>query len=216
MGTDSFFALLCAGLIGTLLGLYLTFAGYRFFLVLLPVWGFFVGLFFGAHTMQSLFGMGFLATVTSWVVGFVVGAIFAVLSYLFYFFAVIMISGALGYAIGAGIMLAIFPEASFLTWVVGMIVAVALAFVSVYFNLQKYVVIIATSVLGAATVFGTFLFMFYPAAQLLKNPVQVALKGNPLLTILFLVLAVCGIVAQIRMNRSFEVTTYNRWEETAG
>ena len=215
MVTDSFFSLFCAGLIGTLFGLFLAFAGYRFFLFLLPIWGFFFGLVFGAHTMQSLFGMGFLASVTSWVVGFVVGAIFAVLSYLFYMFAVVMIAGFLGYAVGAGVMLAIFPEANFMSWLVGLIVAVVLAFVTLRFNLQKYVIIIATSVLGAGAVFATFLFMFFPAAQLLKNPVRLALMASPLLTILFVVLAICGIVFQIRANRSFELESYDRWAEVS-
>jgi len=197
-----------------LLGLYLTFAGYRFFLVLLPIWGFFFGLTFGAHTMQSLFGMGFLATITSWVVGFVVGAIFAVLSYFFYLFAVVMIAGFLGYAVGAGVMLALLPQANFLSWIVGIVVAAIMVFVTLGLNLQKYVIIIASSLLGAAVVFGTFLFMFYPAAQLLQNPVKVALQASPLLMILFLVLAVCGIVVQIKTNSKFEVEIYNRWEES--
>jgi hypothetical protein len=213
MVTESFFSLFCAGLIGALLGLYLTFAGYRFFLFLLPVWGFFFGLTFGAHTMLSLFGMGFLATITSWVVGFVVGAIFAVLSYFFYFFAVGLVAGSLGYAVGAGLMLAIFPKANFLSWIVGIVIAVILAIVTLVLNLQKYVVIIATSVLGAGVVFATFLFMFYPAAKILENPVKLALQGSPLLIILFLVLAICGIVVQIRMNQKFEVESYDRWAE---
>lgn len=213
MVTDSFFSLFCAGLIGTLFGLFLAFAGYRFFLVLLPIWGFFFGLVLGAHTMQSLFGMGFLATVTSWVVGFVVGAIFAVLSYLFYMFAVVMIAGFLGYAVGAGVMLAIFPQANFMSWLVGLVVAVILAIVTLRFNLQKYVIIVATSVLGAGAVFSTFLFMFFPATKLLENPVRVALAASPLLTILFLVLAICGIVFQIQVNRSFELESYDRWSE---
>ena len=80
------FELLCAGVIVFLFGMLVCFAGYRFFLFLLPIWGFFFGLWLGAESMQALFGVGAFATVTSWVVGFVVGVIFAVLSYLFYLF----------------------------------------------------------------------------------------------------------------------------------
>jgi hypothetical protein len=60
MITDSFLALACAGLIGILFGLALCFAGYRLFIILLPIWGFFFGLALGAQTLQALFGMGFL------------------------------------------------------------------------------------------------------------------------------------------------------------
>jgi hypothetical protein len=94
-------------------------------------------------------------------------------------------------------------------------VAVILAIVTLRFNLQKYVIIVATSVLGAGAVFATFLFMFYPAAQLLKNPVRLALSASPFLTILFVVLAICAIVFQIRANRSFELESYDRWAEVS-
>ena len=84
MVNESFFTLACAGLIGIMFGLALCFAGYRLFLVLLPIWGFFFGLALGAQTVQAIFGEAFLATITSWVVGFIVGGVFAVLAYLFY------------------------------------------------------------------------------------------------------------------------------------
>jgi hypothetical protein len=46
------FNIFCAGLIGTLFGVVLAFFGYRLFLILLPFWGFFFGLFLGANTVQ--------------------------------------------------------------------------------------------------------------------------------------------------------------------
>src|SRR5512145_542874 len=104
MGTDSFFTFACAGVIGLLFGTFMTFLGYRFFLVLLPIWGFFFGLFLGAQSVQVLFGQEFLATVTSWVVGFVVGALFAVLSYAFYMLAVGIIAGSLGYVLAVELL----------------------------------------------------------------------------------------------------------------
>jgi UPF0716 family protein affecting phage T7 exclusion len=42
----------------------------------------------------------------------------------------------------------------FLVWLIGIAAAVALAFVTLRFNLQKWVIMIATSVAGAAIVFG--------------------------------------------------------------
>src|SRR5512136_75246 len=102
MVTESFLSLACAGLIGILFGLVLCFAGYRLFIILLPIWGFVFGLAFGVQSIQLLFGVGFLATVTSWVVGIIVGAIFAILSYLFYTLAVAIIAGSLGYGLAVG------------------------------------------------------------------------------------------------------------------
>src|SRR5512137_206617 len=97
MATDSFFALMCGGMIALLFGLVLAFAGYRLFLILLPIWGFFFGFGLGAQSIQALFGDAFLATITSWVVGFIVAAVFAILAYLFYVAAVAIASFSLGY-----------------------------------------------------------------------------------------------------------------------
>ena len=204
--------LMCAALIAFMFGLLLCFAGYKFFLVLLPIWGFFAGLWVGAQTMQALFGVGPFATVTSWVVGFIVGAVFAVLSYLFYIAAVAIIAGSLGYFAAVGLLLAIGMNMNWLVWLIGIVVAVALAWVTLQFNLQKWVIIIATSLLGSAIVFGGFFVLFNPYSNLLENPIRAFLQANPFLMILAIVLAVFGIVAQYQTNRNFNLESYNNWE----
>jgi hypothetical protein len=212
MGSESFLAVACAGVIGILFGLVLAFAGYRFFLILLPIWGFFFGLTFGAQTVQALFGQAFLATVTSWVVGFIVAIAFAVLSYLFYFLAVALIAGALGYAVTVGLVTALGVPMGWLLWIIGVLVGIVVAIVTLRFNLQKWVIIIATAVLGAGVIIGTFVLMFNPAAQALANPVSVALKTSPLLAILFIAIAVLGVLVQLRSARNYTLESYNRWE----
>jgi len=211
MGGESFLALACAGLIGILFGLVLAFAGYRFFLILLPIFGFFFGLAFGAQAIQALFGQAFLATVTSWVVGFVVGLVFAVLSYLFYVIAVALIGGALGYAVIVGLGSAIGLQMGFLLWLIALAAGVVMAIVTLRFNLQKWVIIIATSVLGAGAIVGTMVLLFNPAAEFMQSPVKVALKTSPFMVIVFLVVAILGVIAQVRANRQFTLDSYNRW-----
>jgi hypothetical protein len=215
MVTDSFLSLACAGVIGTLFGLALAFFGYRMFLVLLPIFGFFFGLAFGAQTIQALFGDAFLATVTSWVVGFLAGALFAVLSYLFYFFAVALIAGALGYSAVVGIWSLLGLDFGLIAWLIGIVAAVALAFVTLRFNLQKWVIILGTAVLGAAAVVETMLLLFVPAARVMESPVRVALDQSVLLLILFAALAVAGFYVQYRTNRAYTVATYNNWSTTS-
>lgn len=210
------FELFCAVLIALLFGLAVAFGGYRFFLLLLPIWGFFFGLFLGANAIQALLGIGMFATITSWVVGFVVGAIFAVLSYLFYAVAVAVIAGSLGYGLGVGIMgLFGLNSLELITFIVGIVLAVALIAVTFYFNLAKYVIIFATGIGGAALVVGTLVIGVGEATllRLVEDPVRVAFQISPLGTILFIGLAIAGIVVQIRANRAYEIETYNRWAE---
>ena len=212
MATDSFFALACAGLIGILFGLIVCFAGYRFFLILLPIWGFFFGFAFGTQTIQALFNQGPFTTVTSWVVGFVVALVFAVLAYLFYIAAVALIAGSLGYSVAVGLLMAIGMNMNFIVWLIGIVAGIALAVVVLKFNVQKWVIIIGTGILGAGVILGSFILMFNPAAQILENPVQVVLKSSPFLMILFLVVAVVGIISQFKASSLYTVPSYNRWD----
>jgi hypothetical protein len=206
------FNILCAGLIGTMFGVLLAFAGYRLFLVLLPIWGFFFGFLLGAETVQWLFnGTGLLVDVTGWVVGLVVGAIFAVLSYLFYIAAVAIIAGSLGYFIAVYGLLAIGMKANFLLWLIGIVVGVVFIFVTLQFNLQKWAIIIATSLLGAAVSFGTIIQIVYPATNLLENPVKVFLNQSWFLLVCFALMVAAGIVVQYVHNKSFTVESYNNW-----
>jgi hypothetical protein len=202
--------LLCATLIALLMGLAICFGGYRLFLFLLPIWGFFFGFALGAETMQALFGVGFLATVTSWVVGFIVAAIFALLSYLFYAVGVALVAGSLGYALGAGFMNLINLDWNWLVWLVGIAVGVVVVIVTFYFNLQKYVIIGTTAIGGAAAIVGTLMFGYIgmTLARFFENPIRNALEDNWLWALFFLVLAAVGIAVQIMTTRVYEIEPY--------
>ena len=218
MTNDSFFALALGGTIALFFGTMLLFSGYRFLWVLLPILGFFFGFGLGAETVQALFGGGFLASITSWVVGFCVAVIFAMLSYLFYFMAVGLIGGALGYAIGVGLLEAIGLNFGFIVWLVGIVLGIAVAAAVLVFNVQKYAVIVATAVLGAGVIIGTFLFLFggLPSAQVAENPVRAALSQSFWWTLMFVILALLGIAGQFESTRHVEVDTYNRFSDMYG
>ncbi len=209
---ESFLTMACAGLIGLLFGVVLTFFGYRLVLLVLPIWGFLFGLGFGAQAVQSILGDGFLATTTSWVVGFVVACIFAGLAYLFWFAAVAIASGSFGYSLAVGLLMAIGFQMGLIVWLVGVVAFVVVAFVALGLNLQKWIVEIATAILGAGTTIGVFILLGNPAAEFIVNPVQFALQQSPFLMFLFFVLAGLGIAYQALSNRKFEVNQYNRWE----
>jgi hypothetical protein len=202
--------------IALLFGLVVTFFGYRLFLFLLPVWGFFFGLFLGAQTVQVIFGQDFLATVTSWVVGFIVGAIFALLSYLFYVFAVAVLSFSLGYGASVGILEWIGMDFGFLLWLIAVVVGVVVVLAVLYFNLQKYAIIAITAIGGTAAMIYTILMAVNPSMvvlDLVENPVRAAVDDSWLWLLFFLFFAIAGIVFQVRANRAFEIETYNRMAE---
>lgn len=208
------YELFCMTLIALVFGVMMVFGGYRLFLIILPIWGFFFGFGLGAQTLTYLFGYGFLSTVTSWIVGFFIGLLFGLLSYLFYTFAVALLAGSLGYGLMVGILTAIGMNPGFLTWLLGIIAGVALALVVLYFNIQKYAVIAITAIGGTGVIVFTLLAAFggYDPVQLLNAPVRSAMQNSFLWWIFFIAVAAAGVVVQLRETRAFEIEAYNRLE----
>jgi hypothetical protein len=208
--------LLAGGLL-LFLGSLIAFGGYRLFLILLPIYGFFFGLSFGAHSVQALFGDGFLSTTTSWVVGFFAGLLFALLSYLFWSFAVALAAGSLGYGLVASFFGLFGADLDVVVWIIGVVVGILFAIAAIVLNLQKAIVILATALLGAWTIVGTFLFLFTSATpeSLAENGAKIVLDDHPLWILIFAVVAAAGMLFQFQVNRHYEVARYNRWEVDA-
>jgi hypothetical protein len=211
----SFLGTLVGGVVLLGLGCLVAFAGYRLFVILLPIYGFFFGIALGAHSIQALFGDGFLSTTTSWIVGFFVGLAFALLSYLFWVVAVAIAAGSLGYGIVAGFFSLIGADLDVLVWVIGIVVGVVFAVAAIVLNLQKAIVIVSTALLGAWAVIGTFLLLFTSASpeQIAEDGAKMVLDEHPLWLIVFAIVAALGMVFQFRVNRSYEIERYNRWQE---
>jgi hypothetical protein len=208
------FELLCMSLIGLLFGLAVAYGGYRLFLILLPIWGFFFGFGLGAQTLQVIFGVGFLSTITSWIVGFIVGLIFAVLSYLFYIVAVALLSGSFGYSLAVGILTAIGLNFGLIVWLIGIVAAIALAVIVLALNIQKYAIIVITAAAGTGVIIFTILASVggLTPAQLARSPVLTAIQDSFWWLLFFIVVAGAGIVFQLRANRAYEIEAYDRFE----
>ncbi len=201
------FQIFCATLIALAFGVAVAFRGYRFFLVLLPILGFVIGFTLGAQTLQAIFDVGFLTTVTSWVVGFLLGLLFGVLSYLFYMVGVALLSFGLGYAIGAGFMGLIGLDLGLVSWLVGMVAGVALALVVIFLNVQKWVIVAITSFFGSAAIIGSLMLVLGKISieDLGTNAVGSAIEDSFLWLIFYLVLAVLGIASQIGIDQTVDL-----------
>ncbi|MCB0069303.1 MAG: DUF4203 domain-containing protein [Caldilineaceae bacterium] len=203
--------MLFAALFALILGAAFCLWGYRIFLVLLPVWGFFAGLWLGAHSITLLLGEGFLATTTGWIVGFVVGILLALFSYLFYALAVAIIAGIAGYALGTGLLSAIGITANWLLILVGLVVAVAIVFATFRYNWQKYVIIALTAIGGANAVILGVLLLFnrvgLSGVRGAGNAIQPVLADSWFWAIAWLVVAAGAIFYQVRSNSAY------RWQK---
>ena len=197
-----------AGLFALLIGALFCFMGYRVFLALLPVWGFFAGFWLGAEGVALLFGSGFLATTTGIISGIIVGLILAVLSYFFYFAGVIIIAAIIGYGLGSGVMVAIGLDPGLISALVGIVTAIIVIGVTLLFNLQKYVIIFLTSLGGAnAILLGILLFLGRVSLDSIataRDAIQPVLQDSWFWALAWIVVAAFGIYTQIRTHRTYE------------
>lgn len=205
------FQLLFGALFALLVGAAFSLWGYRIFLVLLPIWGFFAGFWLGAHGITMLFGDGFLATTTGWIVGFVTGLLLALFSYLFYTLGVAVIAGVIGYAIGSGMMAAMGLTAGWVLFIVGVTVAFMVIGLTLFLNLQKYVIITLTALGGAnAILLGVLLLFNRVSLTGLRgagNAIQPVLADSWFWSLAWLLLAAGSIFYQVRSNRLY------RWQK---
>ncbi len=196
---------LVVGLVALLIGAGLVAAGYRFFLILLPIFGFVAGFYVGSAAVTALFGDGFLSTVTGWVVGLVGGVAFGLLAYFFFIIDVIILCGAVGAALGAALMNAIGLGGGILEFIVAAGAAIVLAIAGVLLAVPKYLVIVLTSVIGAATAVAGVLLIIgtIKLPDLEQGPVDAIVKQSTLWILVFVVVAIAGILAQVRSTPTY-------------
>lgn len=195
------------GLLGIVLGAVFCFAGFRWFLLLLPIWGLFVGFMAGASAISLLLGEGFLAGVLGIVVGVVFAVIFALLSWFYWWGAVALVGGVLGYTVALGLLAAIgFNADGFLTAIIAIAAGVAVAVVALLVNAPKYVAIILTAFAGAAWLTAGIALVLgvIKTDELGKGPLAAVYLQGWFWILIWAVVAGAGIIAQIQMTRSWE------------
>ncbi len=193
---------LIIAIVALLIGAAFTLGGWRFFLLLLPIWAFVVGFNVGTDAVTAIFKDGTFATVTSWVVGFVLALVFAIFSYLYYYIAVAVMAGAVGYAIGSGAWGLIGNEYGVIAFVIGLVLAVVVAAAALILNVPKYLVIVLTSLGGAATVLAGWFILIGKVPEDAIHWVQIGrlIADSWVYLIVFAAIAAAGIVVQMATN----------------
>lgn len=205
-------------LVSILIGALFVFAGYQFFRVLIPIWGFIAGFVWGAQLVALAFGTGFLATVVGWGFGLFLALVMAVLAYLFYQIAVGVLVAFIAYTATLGIFTAIGMNPSgFLPIMLGLTAGVLLGGAAVYYNAPKGLLILLSAFGGATAVIGGFLAMFgqIPVMALGTNIVGAIITQSFFWTIAWIVLGVAGIVSQMAMSKDVTLDTSDYYTVSA-
>lgn len=186
-----------------LIGLALLVNGYRWFRLLLPVWGFFVGLSIVTALVSGVFGQNFFSSAVACIPGVLVGLVFAALSYLYFSIAVLFWAGSVGFALGAGLLSALGINGWFIVFLAGAVGAIALIILASRADWKKYLPIVLTASAGATMILSAVLLLFgQPLDQLNWNTIFGPLGGSGsfLGILIWLVLAGVGMGIQSAMN----------------
>ena len=198
---------LLLGILAIAIGAAVAFAGYKFFLFLLPLFGFVAGFWIGSQAMTELFGTGFLVEITSWVVGVVAGVILAIGSYFFWYVAVVALFGAVGFWLGDAVVTAILPDAGLLIFLAGLVVGAVFVIGAIALRFPKWAVLALTALGGAGVaVSGVLLLIGQINIEAIQDgPFTAAWNAGPIWAIATLVVAVAGFFAQDRSTKDFEI-----------
>jgi Domain of unknown function (DUF4203) len=195
------FQALLVGIIAIALGAAIMLLGYRLALILLPIWGFFAGFLLGAQLLQEFFGDGFLATTTSWIVGVILGLLFAVLSYLFWYVAVVILFASIGYWLGWGFMSLLgFSETGLVAVAVGLLLGAVFAVAAFVTGVPLAALVVITAVGGAHALIAGILVLLgtIPVEALGDGLVRAIILQNVGWWLLALGLAVVSIIFQLK------------------
>jgi hypothetical protein len=202
-----FLEVLLFAFLALVVGLGLTFMGYAAFRVLLPIIGFFAGLWLGMDIVKD-FSMNYpiMGVSLGLILGVILGGIFAAVAYFVYALAIILIGLSLGYALGAGLMLALGLPNGFLTFTVGIIGAVALGYLFWKGDMPKLYIMVITAFAGASALFAGVLALFgqIPPSQLGLAVVQPYIAQSWFWIVVWVVIGGVGLFTQMQTVKAAE------------
>jgi hypothetical protein len=201
-----------------LFGALLCFAGYRFFLVMLPVWSFFGGFWLGAKGVTLVLGEGFLATATGLTVGLILGIALAIFSWQFYEIGVALLGAVVGAWLGSNLMQALgFGLNNLLTILVALGCALVAGVLTYVQNWQKFLVIALSAIAGANALVLAFLLLngrvSIEGLRGAGSAIRPVLADSWIWLVIWLGLAIAGIVLQVRSYRHamFEKSSFVKY-----
>ncbi len=201
------------GLLAIIAGGAMLVAGQLVLRIVIPIWGFFAGFAFGAGLVAGFADEHFLGTVLGWVLGLVFAVIFAVLAYLYYYVAIVIAMGAAGFAIGAGVVVAIGIDWNWVAVLVGLALGLLVGLVSVFTNVPMIMLVFIGSIAGAVGVVGGLMLLFgsLNTADFSRGDFTDTVSNNFLWWLLFVVLAIGGIVVQLRQRALMRRSVHEVW-----
>jgi hypothetical protein len=207
-----------AGILIFAIGALFCFRGYLAMRIVLPIWGLFAGFAFGAGLIAAITGDGFVGTLLGWVSGAFFALVFAALAYLYYEVAVVLSLALVGFVVTGAIVTALGITASWFVFGVGLAAGVLVGIGVAIFRVPMLLLVVLTAMGGAVAMVAGVLLVFnrIDLEQFDDASVSSHLDGRPLWTIVAIVLAIVGAVAQLVWLSRVEQDMRAQWEAAGG
>ncbi|HSL58518.1 MAG TPA: DUF4203 domain-containing protein, partial [Acidimicrobiales bacterium] len=192
--------------------------GYLTMRLVIPVWGAFTGFVVGAAAIGAVTGDGLLGGLASWLGGVAVAALFGVLVYTYYEVSVLIGMGAIGFALGSSLMVALDVSWAWAIVLGGLVAGTLLAFVAIVADVPMVLLTVLTAMAGAtASVTGVMLLVgALDASDLESVSVADRIQEAPGWWLLYVAIALVGVVAQLRTLDSLQGGLRGRWASDGG
>ncbi len=194
-------------------GLVLCFGGQIVLRLALVVWGAVAGFAFGSGLVAALGDDRLLGSALGWVLGLVFGLVLGLLTNALFAFGVMLAMASFGFTLGSAAVLALGVDWSWVAVLTGVVLGLALGLVSVIADLPSLVLIVLSSVSGAVVlVAGVMLFTgAIDSADFTRSDFVAQVKDDWWYYALFVVVALSGVVTQVRATVSSRLRVHGAW-----
>lgn len=204
------------GLAAVVIGGVFCFWGYFAMRLVIPIWGFFAGFMLGAGATSAIDNSEFLSTVLGWVLGFFIGLLFAVIAYLYYEIAVVLAFAAIGFTLGADLMVALNLDWEWFVVLIGVAVGILFGIFAALVQLPMTLLVVFTTIAGALTATAGLMLVF--------NAVDIADFDDTRVVdliddawwwwLIAFVLAILGFVSQMKAITRMHWTMRQGWDNS--
>jgi hypothetical protein len=207
------------GLLAIAVGALFCFRGYLALRVIIPIWGAFAGFVLGAGLVSAGSDDGFLRSVLGWVVGFALALLFGLIAYLYYEVSVVIAMMAIGFALGTSLMVAIGIDWAWIVAIVGIAAGLLLGIAAIAADLPMVLLTVLSALAGASTIVGGVMLL---TGALGTDEITESASITDQLHdewwwyVMYVVIALVGIVAQVRAAERLSASMREAWAHGAG
>ncbi len=204
------------GLLAIAAGLAFCFRGYLLMRLMIPIWGFFIGFAMGAGLIAAATDRAFLGTVLAWIVGVVLGLLFAFIAYTYYAVAIVLAMASIGYLLGAALMVALDVEWNWLIVTAGIVVGLLLAAAAIASDLPTTLLTVLTALGGATAIVGGILLLVnrLDTDELGDGAVTATINASWGWWLLYVAIALAGVLAQVTATAQVRASVRETWDRS--